>query len=516
MSPLAQKTFEARGVKVDFKPGLSTEELINIIGDYDGLAMRSSTKVTPEILAAAKSLKVIGRAGIGVDNINVPAATQAGVIVMNTPFGNSITTAEHTIAMMMAVSRQISVASQSTHKGKWEKSKFMGQEVYGKTLGLIGCGNIGSIVANRALGLKMQAIAYDPYLTDERASEMGIRKGTLEDVLTQADYITLHVPLTDKTRGLIGKENLLKTKQGVYIINCARGGLIDEPALKELLDSGHVAGAALDVYAVEPARENVLFGHDKVVCTPHLGASTTEAQENVALQVAEQISDYLLHGAVTNALNMPSVSAEDAPKLKPYMGLSELVGSFAGQLVRSAIKKVEIIYEGQVSNVNTKPLTAILLAGFLRPSLETVNLVSAPAIAADRGIEISETTRDKSKAFHSLIQINIETETGNHNVSGTLFGHDAPRIVNVDTVPIETEIAQNMLFIRNIDEPGLIGEVGSILGNADINIAGFRLAKISETNKAIAIVSVDEAINDNLLAKIDALPQVERVQAMEF
>ncbi len=516
MSPLAEQTFKARGVEVDYKPGLSPEEQIAIIGDYDGLAIRSSTTVTAELLAAAKNLKVIARAGIGVDNVDIPAATNAGVIVMNTPFGNSITTAEHAIAMMFAVARQIPLANTSTHEGKWEKSRFMGQELFGKTLGLIGCGNIGSIVASRALGLQMQVMVYDRYLTEERATEMGVKKVERDTLLAEADFISLHTPLTERTRNLLGPVNLAKTKKGVRIINCARGGLIDEAELKRLLDEGHVAGAALDVFETEPAKENVLFGHENVVCTPHLGASTVEAQENVALQAAEQISDFLLDGAVTNALNMPSISAEDAPKLKPYMALAEQVGSFGGQLARTGVKSLQIIYEGNVAKINTKPLTAIILAQFLAPSLEGVNLVNAGVRAEERNIDISTTTREKSDSFQTLVKLEIETESGQHNVAATLFGETGARIVCVDDVPVETEITPHMLFIRNADKPGLIGQVGSILGDAEINIAGFRLGRKPETDKAIAIVSIDEAINDNLLAKIDALPQVERVQPLDF
>lgn len=516
MSPKAEAIFKERGIDVDFKPGLSPDELKGIIGDYDGLAIRSATKVTPEILGAAKNLKVIGRAGIGVDNIDRNAATAKGVIVMNTPFGNAITTAEHAIAMMFAVARQIPQASISTHQGKWEKSKFMGTELYGKTLGVIGCGNIGSIVASRALGLQMKVLAFDPFLTDERAVELGVEKAELEDVLKRADFITLHTPLTDKTRGIIGKDALSSMKKGVYIINCARGGLIDEPALKDALDSDHVASAALDVYEVEPATENVLFGHEKVVCTPHLGASTSEAQENVAVQVAEQISDYLLTGAVTNALNMPSVSAEDAPKLKPYMRLAESLGSFLGQIARSAVKKVEITYEGHITELNTKPLKSLIIAGMLRPTLEGVNIVSAPLRAAERGIDITDSFKDTSDEFHTLIRVKVTTEKSVHNVDGTIFGTSEPRIVNIDTVPIESEVTEKMLFVRNLDEPGLIGGLGTILGNAGVNIASFRLGRIANERKAIALVSVDDAVNDNILKEIEALPQIDRVQLLNF
>lgn len=516
MSPLATDIFEKRGIEVDVKPGLSPEELTKIIGEYDGLAIRSSTTVTPEILKAATNLKVIGRAGIGTDNIDKNAATAQGVIVMNTPFGNSITTAEHAIAMMFALARSIPQANESTHQGKWEKSKFMGRELFGKTLGIIGCGNIGSIVADRALGLKMKVLAYDPFLTDERALKMGVRKAELEDIYTQSDFITLHTPLTDKTRGMIDQDALSKMKPTAGIINCARGGLIDEKALKKALDDGKLMGAALDVFEKEPAKDNILFGHEKVVCTPHLGASTTEAQENVALQVAEQISDYLLTGAVTNALNMPSVSAEDAPKLKPYMDLAEKLGSFTGQIARSAIKSVEILYEGNVAKLNVRPLTSLILAGMLKPSLEDVNIVSAPLRAQERGIEIKESFKDTMANFQTAIRVSIETEKSRHNVDGTLFGLHDPRIICIDAVPIESEITDTMLFVRNLDKPGLIGGLGTVLGDAGVNIASFSLGRQKSGGKAIAIVSVDGDVSADVIKKIEKLSQIERVQLLKF
>ena len=337
LSAHAVAVFQRHGIDVDVNAGLDADALIACIGDYDGLAVRSATKVTPAVLAAAKRLKVVGRAGIGVDNIDVPAATQRGVVVMNTPFGNATTTAEHAIGMMFALARQITVANASTQAGKWEKSRFMGIELSGKTLGLIGCGNIGSIVADRAHGLHMKVIAYDPYLTAERASDIAVEKVDLDELFTRAHFISLHAPLTDNTRGIVDAAAIAKMRPGVHIINCARGGLVDEDALAAALDSGQVAGAGFDVFVEEPARENVLFGRDNVVCTPHLGAATTEAQENVAVQVAEQMSDYLLSGAVTNAINMPSVSAEEAPKLQPYLVLAEQLDKVPLALRRSPL-----------------------------------------------------------------------------------------------------------------------------------------------------------------------------------
>lgn len=516
MSKQAEEIFKSRGLDVTVKTDMKPEELREMIKDFDGLAIRSTTKVTADILNGAANLKVIGRAGIGVDNVDVPAATQTGVVVMNTPFGNSITTAEHTIAMMMALARQIPSANASTHAGKWEKSKYMGQEICGKTLGVIGCGNIGAIVADRAIGLKMKVIAFDPFLSAERAIEIGVEKVELEDVLKRADFITLHTPMTENTKGIINAAAIAKMKKGVRLINCARGGLIVEADLKVALDSGHVAGAALDVFEEEPAKTNALFGHENIVCTPHLGASTVEAQENVALQVAEQMADFLLQGAVSNAVNMPSVSAEDAPKLKPYMKLAEQLGSFAGQLVKDAPKEIKVEFEGHVATLNVKPLMALVLAGFLKPSMDGVNVVSAPAKAKELGIAISETKREKASNYQTQIRVVVVTDKGENYVSGTVFGGEHPRIVDIDGVPTECPVGKNMLFVVNHDKPGLIGAVGSLLGNANINISDFNLGRIPGKNKAIALVSVDDVIPEAIIAKISQLAQVEQVKVLRF
>ncbi|WP_286828132.1 MULTISPECIES: phosphoglycerate dehydrogenase [Kordiimonas] len=516
MSPLAEQTFKDRGVEVDYKPGLDKDELLKIIGDYDGLAIRSSTKVTPKILEAAKNLKVVGRAGIGVDNVDVPAATNAGVVVMNTPFGNSITTAEHAIAMMMALVRQIPQANASTHAGKWEKSKFMGMEITGKTLGLIGCGNIGSVVAERALGLKMKVVAYDPFLAPERAADLGIAKVELDDVFAKADVITLHTPLTDQTRGVVGAEAFKKMKDGVRIVNCARGGLIDEAALLDALNSGKVAGAALDVFEVEPATDNPLFGHDNVICTPHLGASTTEAQVNVALQVAEQMSDYLLTGGVTNALNMPSLSAEEAPKLKPYMALAEQIGGFAGQLTEHGLKRIMVEYEGAVAELNTKPLTAVVLEGLLSPLMSSVNMVNAPVIAKERNIQVTEVKHDREGDYHTLIKLTVETEKQTRTVTGTLFANHAPRIVEVNGVRLEAEVEPNMLYVINDDKPGFIGALGSLLGYNGVNIATFALGRKIEGEEAVCLVSVDQPVQDIVLDQVTALAHVRQAKRLTF
>jgi D-3-phosphoglycerate dehydrogenase len=515
LSPAAVDIFKQRGLDFDIKVGLTKDELIAVAGDYDAFAIRSGAKIDKDVIAAATKLKVIARAGIGVDNVDIPAATAKGVIVMNTPFGNSITTAEHAIAMMFAVARDLPAADASTQAGKWEKNRFMGVELYAKTLGLIGAGNIGGIVADRAQGLKMKVIAYDPFLSPERALEMGVEKVELEDLLARADFITLHTPLTDKTRNILSAENLAKTKKGVRIINCARGGLVDEAALRKLIDEGHIGGAAFDVFSTEPAKENALFGSDKVVATPHLGASTAEAQENVALQVAEQISDYLLTGAVTNALNSPSVGAEEAPRLRPYIALAEKLGALAGQMVDVGLKAIDIAYEGDVAKLNTRPLTAAALAGVLKPMLEEVNMVSAPAIAKERGITVSESRQDNSPTYDSLIRITVTTELGKRAFAGTVVG-GAARIVEVRGMELDAAFSDAMLFVNNLDKPGFIGALGVMLGEAGVNIATFNLGRRSAGEDAIALVGIDNAPTEALLAQVKALPHVKEARALTF
>ncbi|MBX3554480.1 MAG: phosphoglycerate dehydrogenase, partial [Pseudolabrys sp.] len=428
----------------------------------------------------------------------------------------SITTAEHAIAMMFAVARQIPEANASTHAGKWEKNRFMGVELFNKTLGVIGAGNIGGIVCDRAVGLKMKVIAYDPFLSDERAKQLGVTKVELEDLLGRADFITLHVPMTDKTRNILSRENLQKTKKGVRIINCARGGLVDEAALAELLQSGHVAGAALDVFAVEPATENPLFNLPNVVCTPHLGASTTEAQENVALQVAEQMSEYLLRGAISNAINFPSITAEEAPKLKPFIALAEKLGSFAGQLTETGIHKVQVAYEGEVAQMNTRALTSAALAGLLRPMLQEVNVVSAPVVAKERGIVVDETTRAGDCDYESLITITVMTEQQSRFVSGTVFADGRPRIVNIKGIRMDAEFAPSMVYITNLDKPGFIGKFSGTLGDANINIATFHVGREAPGANAVALIEIDGEMPDDVLAKVQALPQVQSAKRLRF
>jgi D-3-phosphoglycerate dehydrogenase / 2-oxoglutarate reductase len=517
LSETAVNIFKERGIDVDYDPALGKdkEKLLSVIGDYDGLAVRSATKATAPVIAAAKNLKVIGRAGIGVDNIDIPAATAAGIVVMNTPYGNAITTAEHAIAMMFSMVRKIPQANQSTHAGKWEKSAFMGAEVYGKTLGVIGCGNIGSIVADRAIGLKMRVVAFDPFLTQERAIELGVEKVDLDTLLERADIVTLHTPLTDQTRNILNRENLAKLKKGAYVVNCARGGLVDEAALGDALNTEHIAGAALDVYAVEPAIENPLFGHPRVVATPHLGASTREAQENVAIQIAEQMSEYLTRGAVSNALNSPSVTADEAPRLKPFIALAEKLGAFAGQLTETAIKKIEIAYEGEVALLNTKPLTAYAVAGVLMPMLADVNVVNAPVIAKERGVSVAEIRRDDADSYESIIRLRIVTDKQDRTVSGTIFG-STPRIIEIKGVDMEASFAPHMLFTTNEDKPGYIGALGRALGEAGVNIATFNLGRSAPGGGAIALIAIDEAIAEGVLEKVRALPHVTQAKALAF
>jgi D-3-phosphoglycerate dehydrogenase len=516
MDPNAAEIFRARGIEVDEKPGLSKEELKAIIGDYDGLAIRSATKVTADVLDAAANLKVVGRAGIGVDNVDIPAASSRGVVVMNTPFGNSITTAEHAIALMFALARELPTADASTQAGKWEKNRFMGVELTNKILGLIGAGNIGSIVADRALGLRMKVIAYDPFLTPERAVDLGIEKVDLNELLARADFITLHTPLTDQTRNILSREALARTKPGVRIINCARGGLIDEAALKEALESGHVGGAALDVFAEEPAKVSPLFGTPNFVATPHLGASTTEAQVNVAIQVAEQMSDFLNTGGVTNALNVPALSAEEAPKLRPYMDLAQQLGSLVGQLEGRRVQAIAIEVEGAAASLNQKPITSAVLAGLMQVYSATVNMVNAPYLAKERGLDVREVRHDREGDYHTLVRVTVRTAEGDKSVAGTLFGNSAPRLVEIFGIRVEAELTGEMIYIVNDDQPGFIGRLGTVLGEAGVNIGTFNLGRHAAGGEAVALVSVDSHVEPGLLTQLRAIPGVRSVQPLRF
>ncbi len=518
LSPAAVAIFKERGLEVEFQPNLGKDKdkLAETINGFDGLAIRSATKVTAKMLERAQKLKVIGRAGIGVDNVDIPAATARGVIVMNTPFGNSITTAEHAITLMLSLARQIPEADASTRAGKWEKNKFLGVEISGKTLGVIGCGNIGSIVADRALGMKMKVVAYDPFLSAERALDLGVEKVELDELLRRADFITLHTPLTDKTRNIINADSLKLTKKGLRLINCARGGLVDETALYDALSSGRIAGAALDVFVTEPATESPLFALPNVVCTPHLGASTSEAQENVALQIAEQMSDYLTRGAITNAVNFPSISAEEAPKLKPFVALADKLGSFAGQLTETGIKRVQVSYEGVVAQMNTRALTSAVIAGILRPMLQDVNVVSAPIVAKDRGIVVEETRREGEGDYESLITVTVVTDRQTRSVAGTVYADGRPRIVNIKGIRIDAEFGPSMLYVTNQDKPGFVGRFATLLAGAGINIATFHLGRETAGGDAIALVEVDGTVAPEVLAKVQQIPNVQQVKPLHF
>ncbi|MBI0021516.1 phosphoglycerate dehydrogenase [Bartonella sp. W8097] len=519
LSPTAVQIFKDRGVEVDFKPelGKDKEKLLEVIGQYDGLAIRSATKVTEKLIAAAKNLKVVGRAGIGVDNVDIPAASRRGIIVMNTPFGNSITTAEHAIALMFAVARELPAADKSTKAGKWEKSRFMGVEITGKTLGIIGCGNIGSIVATRGVGLKMKVIAYDPFLSDARAKELGVEKVELDDLLKRADFITLHTPLTDKTRHIINAKTIAKMKNGVRLINCARGALVVEKDLVDALKSGKIAGAAVDVYEVEPpAADDPLFSLDNVVCTPHLGASTTEAQENVAIQVAEQMSDYLINGAVSNAINMPSITAEEAPRLKPFVKLAEVLGAFVGQSTEEDIKEVEILFDGSTAAMNTRALISAALAGLIRPQLADVNMVSAPVLVKERGIILSEVKRDKSGIFDGYIKLTVKTSKRTRSIAGTCFVDGKPRFIQIKGINLDAEVGPHMLYITNTDTPGIIGTIGTICGKSGVNIANFALGRNEPGGDAIALLYLDARIPDKVLDELRKIKGIKHTQPLEF
>ena len=518
LSPTAVQIFKDRGVEVDYKPDLGKDKdaLLAVINDYDGLAIRSATKVTEKLINAAPNLKVIGRAGIGVDNVDIPAASRKGIIVMNTPFGNSITTAEHAVALMFALARELPEANASTQAGKWEKNRFMGVEITGKTLGVIGCGNIGSIVATRGVGLKMHVIAFDPFLSESRASELGVEKVELDELFARADFITLHTPLTDKTRNIIDAAAIARMKTGVRIINCARGGLVVEKDLVEALKSGKVAGAGIDVFEVEPATASPLFGLPNVVCTPHLGASTTEAQENVALQIAEQMSDYLVKGAVSNAINMPSISAEEAPRLRPFVKLAEVLGAFVGQVTEDPITEVEILFDGSTATMNTRALISAALAGLIRPQVADVNMVSAPIMAKERGIIVAEVKRDKSGVFDGYIKLTVTTEHMKRSIAGTCFSDGKPRFIQIKGINLDAEVGQHMLYTTNADAPGIIGLLGTVCGQNGVNIANFQLGRNRPGGDAIALLYLDAPFPEEVLAKLRSNEAIQSAKKLRF
>ena len=516
MSDVAARAFAERGIEVGVHPGLAPDVLAGIIDGYDGLAIRSATRVTAALLASAGRLKVVGRAGTGVDNIDIDAATARGIVVMNTPHGNSVTAAEHTIAMMCAMARRIPQADRSTRGGGWERGRFMGIELRDKTLGIVGCGTIGAIVATLAQGLRMRVVAYDPYLAPDRAAALGVTLATMDELLADADVISLHVPLTDETRGIIDAGALARTRQGVRIVNCARGGLIVEADLKSAIESGHVAGAALDVFEEEPAHDNPLFALDEVIATPHLGASTVEAQESVALQVAQQMAEFLQTGMVVNAVNAPSVAPEEMAKLGPYLTLAEQIGRFAGQIAEGRIRAVTITYEGQASALDSRLLSAAALQGLLAPRLDDINIVNAPFLARERGIEVREIRSATAPDYQTLMR--VEVLSGEHalGVAGTLIGGSGRRIVEIEGIEIEAALGPHMLYFTNEDKPGLIGAVATILGEAGINIATFNLGRRKPGGDAVGLVGVDSPVPDEVLARLQAQAAVIKLKRLGF
>jgi D-3-phosphoglycerate dehydrogenase len=515
MSSQAVAIFEERGVEVVQSSKLSEAELFAMIGDFDGLALRSSTRVTEELLQHAERLKVVGRAGIGVDNVDVPACTKRGVVVMNTPLGNAITTAEHAMAMMLSLARDIPQATRSTRAGKWEKSRFMGVELTGKVLGLIGAGNIGSIVAGKALGYGLKVQAYDPFLTDERAAKLGVRKVDLDTLLGSSDIISLHVPKTPETSNIISANALNKMKAGSMLINCARGGLVDELALLAALQSGHLRGAALDVFDVEPARENPLFELDNVICTPHLGASTIEAQEKVAIQVAEQISDFLLTGAVNNAINAPSISAEEAQLLGPYLQLAQCLGSFVGQLTHDPIKTLTVTYGGEANDLNVSPLTIQVVQSILEHHSSYVNSVNAREIARERNINVIEAHNEGRDEYPCRITVAVETESKQRSICGTLI-QNRPRVIDVRGIPLESKLGEHMLYITNNDKPGVIGAIGSTTAERGINIANMHLGREAQAGQAMVLIEIDEKLTNADLEHLRSLANITNVQYLHF
>jgi len=515
LSEEAVRIFSDNGIEAIVKNGLDENALIEALQDCDGLVVRSATKATKKVIESCKKLKVIGRAGIGVDNVDLEAATNNGKVVMNTPFGNSITTAEHAITLILSTARQIPYASQTTHEGKWEKSSIKGIEVTGKYLGVIGCGNIGSIVAQRALGLHFKVLAFDPFLQDEKAKEMGVEKVTLDELFKRSDFITLHTPLTEKTKNIIGKDSFAKMKKGVRIINCARGGLVDEDALKENLESGHVASAALDVFVNEPPKGSSLLGTKNLILTPHLGASTTEAQEKVALQIAEQISDYLKTGAILNAVNTFSLTAKEYTSVKPYLKLCSLLGGFAGQLTENAVKSVQVEFEGQAANINTQPLLQTIVFSLLKPTMDNVNVINSLLVAKSKSIAISEVKHQKQSEYQTLIKLIVTTDKQTRSVSGTLFG-GKPRVVEVKGIEIDAELSNHNLYISNEDKPGFIRDLSKVLADNNINIATFHLGRKASGQEAIALISTDSAIDNNIVENIKKIPLVLQAKYLQF
>jgi D-3-phosphoglycerate dehydrogenase len=505
-------------IEVDFRPGLSPEELKEAIRDADGLAIRSATKVTAELINAAPRLKVIGRAGTGLDNVDIPAASRKGIVVMNTPGGNTITTAEHAFALMMALARNIPQAAASMAEGKWDKKKYQGVEIFNKTLGIIGLGRIGRVVAERGLGFKMRVIGYDPFISKDLASSLGIELVSLDELLARSDFITIHTPKTKDTTKLINRTAFHKMKRGVRLVNCARGGIVDEGALLEAIEEGKVAGAALDVFESEPLPENSpLRQSPRIICTPHLGASTEDAQANVSVAICEQILEYLLYGTIMNAVNAPSVSREAMTQLRPYLTLAEALGAFQAQITEGAITSVSVAYIGEVSKLDTNPLTHSILKGLLFPVVgDEVNYVNAPSMAASRGIAISEQKMATGEDFTNLIRLTVRAGMEENVVAGTIFGKYEPRIVQINKFRLEAIPEGHMLFIYNTDRPGVIGAIGTTIGKHDINIARMTVGQEKERGQNIILLTTDTPVTPECLAEVRALPHVAMAIQLEL
>jgi len=516
LSPEAVSILRAAGLEVDVKVGLKPDELLALIGDYDGLAVRSATKVTAKVLDAAKRLRVVGRAGVGVDNVDLPAATRKGVVVMNTPGGSATTVAELALAMMLALSRHVAAATASVKAGKWEKKKFQGRELAGKTLGVVGIGNIGSILVDRCLALKMKVIAYDPFISPEAAAKLGVRLVPLDALWGEADVISLHVPLTDKTRHMVNAGTLALMKPGALLINCARGGIVDEQALAAALASGHLGGAALDVFEQEPAAaDHPLFKLDNVVLTPHLGASTEEAQVAVAIAVAEQLAAYLTAGVVKNAVNMPSLPAEVLAQLGPYLPLAEKLGALAGQLAPAGPTEVVVTLAGDLAGSPARPLASHVLVGLLRHSSETpVNEVSAPEAARERGITLREERVTSPQDYAGLLTVTVRGQGGEAVVAGTVYGKAEARLVRIGAFRLEAVPEGTVLLCENDDAPGVVGNLGTTLGAAGVNIARISLSRTDDRTRAFAFLNVDSTPGAELLARVKALPHVRTVQVI--
>jgi len=518
LSAEAVRILQASGLEVDVKVGLKPAELEAIIGSYDALAVRSATKVNAKLLEKATRLKVIGRAGVGVDNVDLEAATRRGVVVMNTPGGSSVTVAELALAMILSLSRHVPAATASVKAGKWEKKRFQGHEVAGKVLGVVGIGNIGSVLVERALSLKMRAIAYDPFISPEAAAKLGAELVDLDTLWRQADVISMHVPLTDQTRNLVNAATLAKMKKGAILVNCARGGIVDEKALADAIASGHLGGAALDVFEKEPpAADHPLFALENVVVTPHLGASTEEAQAAVAIAIAEQLVAYLSHGEVKNAVNAPGLPKEVMEQLAPYLPLVERLGALAAQLAPPGPTEVTVEVAGELASVPLRPLTARALVGILRPFLETpVNEVAAPAIAKERGIAVREVRSAEPHDWASLITVTVRGAGGESQVAGTVYGKREARIVRVNAFRVEAVPEGNVLLCENDDAPGVVGNLGTTLGSAGVNIARISLSRLEDRSRAFAFLNIDSTPSQELQDRIRALPHVRTVRAIRL